>query len=77
MNKPENYEIRVAGHLSKSREKWFGDVTLSHSPDGETIITGVLDQAALHGVLVKIRDLGLKLVAVKTQPLRSETKIFE
>ena len=73
MNRPENYEIRVAGHLGRSCEKWFGDVTFTHTPDGETLITGMLDQAALHGILVKIRDLSLKLVAVKTQPSKFET----
>ena len=66
MYKPEKYEIRVAGHLSKSREKWFGNVILSHTSDGETILSGELDQAALHGILVKIRDMGLKLIAVET-----------
>jgi hypothetical protein len=73
MNKSEKYRIRVSGLLSKNREKWFGNVTLSHTQDGETILTGELDQAALHGILVKIRDMGLKLIAVETHTPKPKT----
>ncbi len=63
---PEPYEIRVEGHLGEQWASWLGDtLTLRHDPVGETILSGQLDQAALQGVLIKIRDLGLKLVAVK------------
>jgi hypothetical protein len=61
-----SYEIRVEGHLDSRWVEWFNDMNLEHSKNGETILTGVLaDQAALHGVLLKICDLGLKLISVR------------
>lgn len=65
MNEPEMYEIRVAGHLSPNWAGRFEGLSMRHQPDGETVLCGMLDQAALHGVLMKIRDLGLKLISVK------------
>jgi len=64
MNEPELYEIRLAGHLSEIWKARFEGLCMQHDPGGETVLSGTLDQAALHGVLVKIRDLGLKLVSV-------------
>ena len=64
MNEPELYEIRLAGHLSETWKARFEGLCMRHDPDGETVLSGPLDQAALHGVLVKVRDLGLKLVSV-------------
>lgn len=64
MNVPERYEIRVAGHLSENWAVRFEGLSMRHEPDGETVLSGFLDQSALHGVLVKIRDLGLKLISV-------------
>src|SRR3712207_670751 len=59
-----NYEIRVAGHLGQRWAAWFDELTLTHE-DGTTVLHGpVVDQAALHGLLQKIRDLGLPLVSV-------------
>ena len=59
------YEIRVKGHLDTRWAAWFDGLTLTHSSDGTTIIDGpVADQAALHGLLQKIRDLGLPLISV-------------
>jgi hypothetical protein len=66
MNEPEAYEIRVAGHLGKHWEARFQPLRLQHVPGGETVLTGMLDQAALHGVLLQIRDLGLKIVSVQS-----------
>jgi len=63
-NAPELYEIRVAGHLSSNWETRFEGLSMSHQPEGETVLTGLLDQAGLHGVFAKIRDLGLKLISV-------------
>lgn len=63
-NKPAFYEIRVAGHLSENWAVRFEGLSMRHEPDGETVLSGLLDQSALHGVLVKIRDLGLKLISV-------------
>jgi len=65
MNSPELYEIRVAGHLSENWATRFEGLSMRHQPEGETALTGLLDQAALHGVLAKIRDLGLKLISIK------------
>ena len=64
MNAPKLYEIRVAGHLSKNWASRFEGLSLRHDPNGETVLTGELDQSAVHGVLVKIRDLGLNLISV-------------
>ena len=60
------YEIRVEGHLGDSWSPWFGDMDIRHEESGETVLSGPLpDEPALHGVLVKIRDLGLPLVEVR------------
>jgi hypothetical protein len=64
MNSPEVYEIRVTGHLSANWAARFEGLSMRHEPEGETVLSGLLDQAALHGVLVKVRDLGLKLVSI-------------
>jgi len=59
------YEIRVGGHLSSRWEAWFDGLTLVPSDDGTTVIRGpIVDQSALHGVLQKLRDLGIPLVSV-------------
>lgn len=64
MNAPELYEIRVAGHLSENWTSRFEGLSIRKEPEGETVITGMLDQAALQGVFVKIRDLGLRIISV-------------
>jgi len=64
MNTPEMYEIRVAGHLSASWAGRFEGLSMQHDPEGETVLSGMLDQAALHGALMRIRDLGLTLISV-------------
>ena len=62
---PEFYEIRVQGRLGPEWSAWFDGLAISHQPHGETVLSGqVPDQAALHGILIKIRDLGLPLVSV-------------
>jgi hypothetical protein len=61
----EHYEIRVRGLLDSHRSAWFEGLTLAPLGNGETLIAGpIQDQAALHGILAKIRDLGLHLLAV-------------
>ena len=64
INVPLLYEIRVAGHLSENWAARFEGLSMRHEPEGETVLSGMLDQAALHGVLAKIRDLGLNLLSV-------------
>ena len=62
---PGRYEIRVKGHLDTRWAAWFDGLAITPGGDGTTIIHGpVADQAALHGVLQKIRDLGLPLISV-------------
>ncbi len=59
------YEIRIRGHLEIRWAAWFDGMTLSHEPDGSTVLRGpVVDQSALHGLLQKVRDIGLPLVSV-------------
>jgi len=59
------YEIRLKGHLDTRWADWFGGLSLTHHSDGITVIHGpVADQAALHGLLQKVRDLGLPLISV-------------
>jgi len=62
---PGRYEIRVKGHLDTRWAAWFDGLAIAHGSDGTTSIAGpVADQAALHGLLQKIRDLGLPLISV-------------
>ena len=59
------YEIRLKGHLAARWAAWFDGLSLTQESDGTTVIRGaVIDQAALHGLLSKVRDLGLPLIAV-------------
>ena len=61
----QDYEIRIKGHLDKSWADWFDSLNLSHQANGETLLSGALpDQAALHGVLNRLRDLGIELISV-------------
>ena len=61
------YEIRVAGHLSPQWADWFEGLTITLEEDGNTLLTGpVADQAALHGLLKKVRDVGLPLLSVNS-----------
>lgn len=62
---PEYYTIRVRGHLDARWSEWFEGLTITHTAEGDTLLTGpVADQSALHGILARIRDLGLPLLAV-------------
>ena len=76
---PTIYEIRVAGHLSSQWVDWFEDLTLTLEEDGNTLLTGpIVDQAALHGLLKKVRDLGLSLVSVnQVSPLETTNQPYK
>ncbi len=59
------YQIRIKGLLDRQWTDWFGGMTISPTEDGDTLLTGpVEDQAALHGLLKKVRDLGMPLISV-------------
>jgi hypothetical protein len=65
-HEPGQYEIRLKGHLAARWAAWFDGLSLRHESDGCTTIHGpVVDQAALHGLLTKVRDMGLPLVSVR------------
>ena len=64
-SQPVVYQIRLKGHLDSQWTDWFGGLTITLEEDGDTLLTGpVIDQAALFGLLKKVRDLGLPLVSV-------------
>lgn len=68
----ERYELQLEHHLGSSITALFPEFTVEHQPDGSTILSGELpDQAALHGVLERVRDLGLTLHAVNHKRTRS------
>ena len=60
-----NYQIRIKGHLGDRWTDWFEGLTITLQENGDTLLTGpVADQAALHGLLKKVRDLGMPLISV-------------
>jgi hypothetical protein len=62
---PRRYEFRIEGHLDQHWSPWFGGLALTHEDDGTTTLRGVVqDQAELHGLLAKVRDLGITLISV-------------
>jgi hypothetical protein len=62
---PTIYQIRLKGHLGSQWTDWFGGLIVTLEDNGETLLTGpVVDQAALHGLIKKVRDLGMPLVSV-------------
>ena len=72
---PPYYHITVRGHLDARWSSWFDDLAITNHPNGEAMLAGpLLDQAALHGVLVKIRDLGLPLIAVASTTIDADAQ---
>ena len=67
---PAIYQIRIEGHLSHQWTDWFEGLTITLEEDGNTLLTGpVVDQAALYGLLKKVRDLGILLLSINQVPL--------
>lgn len=78
-SRPVVYQIRIEGHLGRQWTAWFAGLTITLEDNGATLLTGpVIDQAALHGLLKKVRDLGMPLLSVNRvepgQADASETK---
>jgi hypothetical protein len=64
LNQPVVYQIRIKGHLGPQWTDWFGGLAITLEDNGDTLLTGpVVDQAALHGLLKKVRDLGISLIS--------------
>jgi len=76
-SEPMVYQIRIEGHLGLQWTDWFGGLTIALEDNGDTLVTGpVVDQAALHGLLKKVRDLGMPLVSLNpVEP--SQTAVSE
>jgi hypothetical protein len=72
------YQIVVKGHLDAKWSEWFNDMTIQNMPDGDAVLSGiVVDQAALHGLLIKIRDLGLVLISVRSLEDENGRQVYE
>lgn len=71
---PRVYQIRVKGHLGRQWTEWFEGLTITLEEGGDTLLIGtVIDQAALHGLLKKVRDLGMPLLSVNSvEPSRQD-----
>jgi hypothetical protein len=77
-DQPTVYQIRLRGHLGSQWADWFDGLTITLTDHGETLLTGpVTDQAALHGLLRKVRDLGLTLLAVHYVPVGATTIVAD
>jgi hypothetical protein len=71
-DKPTLYEIRIKGQLDHHWTDWFGGLAITLQPNGDTLLSGpIVDQAALHGVLRKVRDLGMPLVSIRPRDYQS------
>ena len=74
LDEPTVYQIRIQGHLSQRWTDWFAGLTITLEEDGNTLLSGpVVDQSALHGILKKIRDLGMPLLSVNSVDLDHTT----
>lgn len=73
-NRKHHYEITVEGHLDEHWSEWLDGFVIIHSDDGNSQLSGTIaDQAALHGILIQIRDLGLTLISIQPKNSDNET----
>ena len=71
-DQPTVYEIKLKGHLDDQWQDWFGGLAITLQRNGDTLLTGpVVDQAALHGLLRKVRDLGMPLLSITPRDSQS------
>ena len=74
----QTVEIRVKGQIDEHWSDWFDDLTVTHTEQNETVLTGpIVDQAALHGLLAKLRDLGLPIVSVNLSEVADQEAATE
>ena len=67
LHQPRHYCITIQGHLHPRWSEWFENLTISQQPDGTTTLSGlVVDQAALYGLIIKLRDMGIPLLALQS-----------
>ena len=78
-DEPRVYEVRIQGHLDAQWADWFGVLTVKLEPNGDTLLSGTIaDEAALHGLLRKVRDLGMPLISVKRiEPDQTDASVEE
>ena len=70
----QQVEIRVRGQIDERWSEWLDGLTIAHTTDGETVLTGsVMDQSALYGLIARLRDLGLPLVSVNPRGTNAES----
>jgi hypothetical protein len=71
-------EIHLKGHIQKKWSEWFGGLAIDHSDPDETILSGfVPDQAALYGIISRLRDLGLQLVSLSSQEVQAANTLLK
>jgi hypothetical protein len=75
-SQPMVYQVRIKGHLGRQWTDWFGGLTITLEDNGDTLLTGpVVDQAALHGLLRRVRDLGMPLLSVtRVEPGQADAR---
>ena len=77
-DQPVVYQIRIKGHLGPQWTEWFEGMTVTREENGDTLLTGpVIDQAVLHGLIKKVRDLGMELISVNAGPFTTLSYIIQ
>ena len=77
-DQPVVYQIRIKGHLGPQWTEWFEGMAVTWEENGDTLLTGpVIDQAALHGLIKKVRDLGMELISVNRNQFNETHRVLE